>query len=309
MPRALLSFRDAGIFNAKVSENMSQSHRKARRQAPWIAIALFTVALTSQVSLAGQLAEKTSRAFDQYIAAKEDTQNRALAVKAGLLVIDGKAEPARTDAYDELKQGRILISDNCDDKTLNCTSLQGGLIHDWTGIVLVPGVSIADAVAALQDYDRYHDYYQPEVLQSRLLARSGNDFQILLRLKRTEVITVVLNTQYDVRYLQVDPNREFVRSHSTRIAEVDHPGTSKESEEPVGNDHGFLWRLYSYWYLYQANGGVYIQCNAVSLTRDVPAGLGWLVDSFIKKLPAESLRNTLAETRTALLAHSKAASE
>jgi hypothetical protein len=294
----------------KVRKNMIRPQQKSSRRAGWISIALLCAGLNlivfaPKTSAADQITEKTARAFDQYVAAKEDTQNRALAVKAGLLAIDGKAEPARADAYDELKQGHILISDDCKGKAENCTSIPGGLIHDWTGIVFVPGITLAEAVTTLQDYDRYREYYQPEVLQSRLLNRSGNDFQISLRLKRTEIITVVLDTEYDIRYLQVDSTREFVRSRSARIAEVDHPGTPKESEEPVGDDHGFLWRLYSYWYLYQANGGVYIQCNAVSLTRDVPAGLGWLVDSFIKRLPAESLRNTLAETRTTLLAHSK----
>ncbi len=285
---------------------MIRPQQKSSRRCGWISIALLcAIFFAPKPSIAYQLTDKTSRAFDQYVAAKEDTQNRALAVKAGLLAIDGRAEPARTDAYDKLKQGHILISDDCDGKTENCTSIPGGLIHDWTGIVFVPGISLADAVATLQDYGRYHEYYQPDVLQSRLLIRSGNDFQISLRLKRTEIITVVLDTEYDIRYLQLDSTREFIRSHSTRIAEVDHPGTPKENEDPVGNDRGFLWRLNSYWYLYQANGGVYIQCNAASLTRDVPPGLGWLIDSFIKKLPAESLRNTLIETRTALLAHSK----
>jgi hypothetical protein len=67
--------------------------------------------------------------------------------------------------------------------------------------------------------------------------------------------------------------------------------------------------LYSYWRFYQADGGVYIQCNAISLTRDVPAGLGWLIHPFIENIPAESLRFTLDATRTALENKSGSASE
>jgi hypothetical protein len=73
------------------------------------------------------------------------------------------------------------------------------------------------------------------------------------------------------------------------------------ASSPLGADHGFLWRLYSYWRFYQANGGVYIQCNAISLTRDVPTGLGWLVGPYIKNIPQDSLRFTLSATRHALL--------
>ena len=283
---------------------MTHKHHKSSVRIILVTLGLITlVSLTARGLSAEQLSEKTSQAFEQYILTKEETQNRAIAVKAGLLYVDGRAEPLRGQNYDQLKQGQILIEDSCNGGSNDCASISGGLIHDWTGVVFVPGVTLAQSLALLQDYDRNHEYYQPEVLQSRLLSHSGNDFHIFLRLKRTEVITVVLNSEYDVRYLQLDSNRVFARSHSTRIAELDHPGTQQEREEPVGNDHGFLWRLDSYWYFYQADGGVYIQCNAVSLTRDVPAGLGWLIDSFIKKIPAESLRNTLTETRVALLAH------
>ncbi|MGB6234954.1 MAG: hypothetical protein WBF46_15875, partial [Candidatus Acidiferrales bacterium] len=58
-----------------------------------------------------------------------------------------------------------------------------------------------------------------------------------------------------------------------------------------------------------ADGGVYIQCEAISLTRDVPAGLGWLIGSFIETIPAASLLSTLTETRAALLKQSNLAEE
>jgi hypothetical protein len=38
----------------------------------------------------------------------------------------------------------------------------------------------------------------------------------------------------------------------------------------------------------------------VSLTRDVPVGLGWLVEPIIRNLPRESLANTLSAMRKAL---------
>ena len=40
--------------------------------------------------------------------------------------------------------------------------------------------------------------------------------------------------------------------------------------------------------------------RAISLSRDVPTGLGWIINPIIRSLPRESLSNTLRETRQAL---------
>jgi hypothetical protein len=264
-----------------------------------------TVALVPQASSAAQLTLETAHAFDQYISAKEARANRGLAAKTDFLLIDALPQPQKDQAYANLNNGQILVQHDSDCSIPACPSIPGGLIHDWIGIVFVPGVSIQQALDTLQDYNRDSDYYS-EVLKSKLLAKSGaNEFHIYLRLKQVEVITVVLDTEYDVRYTRIDRDHAYARSYSIRIAEVDHAGSARESDEPIGNDHGYLWRLDSYWRFYQANGGVYIQCNAVSLTRDVPVGLGWLIGSFIENIPAASLRSTLAETRAALLTKSR----
>jgi hypothetical protein len=46
---------------------------------------------------------------------------------------------------------------------------------------------------------------------------------------------------------------------------------------------------------------VYVQCEAISLTRDIPTGLNWLIAPFIESIPKESLEFTLQATRTAVL--------
>ncbi len=180
--------------------------------------------------------------------------------------------------------------------------VSGGLIHDWVGITFVPGVSLLQTLSALQDYDRDAAYFRPEVVQSKLLASSGSEFRVFLRLKQVEVVTAVFDTEYDIRYSNLDATHAYSRSYSTRVVEVEDAGRPSEHGLPPGDDRGFLWRLDSYWRFYQADGGVYIQCNAVSLTRDMPAGPGWMFRPFIEKIPAESLRFTLESTRTALTA-------
>lgn len=138
------------------------------------------------------------------------------------------------------------------------------------------------------------------MIGSKLLARNGNDFKIGLRLLKKKVITVVLNTEHDVDYHRVTDKRWYSRSYSTKIAEVDDAGKPGERELPPGRDHGFLWRLYSYWKFDERDGGVYVECRAISLTRDVPTGLGWIVEPIIRGLPRDSVANTLRATRAAL---------
>jgi hypothetical protein len=170
-----------------------------------------------------------------------------------------------------------------------------GLVHDWIGAAFVPGATLESTLASVQDYN--HHKHQAEVLDSRLLSRDGNHYRIYLRLIKKKVLTVVLNTEHDVRYFSLDARRCQSRSYSTRIVEVAGPGTSGEREVPAGRDHGFLWRLYSYWRFEERDGGVYMECEAISLTRDVPTGLGWLIEPIVRQLPRESLVSTLGATR------------
>jgi len=174
------------------------------------------------------------------------------------------------------------------------------LIHDWIGAVFIPGTTVEETLALIQDYDNHKNIYQPEVIDSALKSRCGNDFKIYLRLLKKKIITVVLDSDHDVHYLSLDRTRWFCRTRTTRIAEVEDAGSPKERVLPPDTGHGFLWRLDSYWRFEEKNGGVYAECRAISLTRDVPFGLGWIIDPIIQNLPRESLINTLEATRQAL---------
>jgi len=209
-------------------------------------------------------------------------------------------EIARLRANKQLKSGQVLAQcvGGCDSSGV---PIPGGLIHDWVGVVFVPGVSLPQTLLLLQDYDHARDYYRPDVTRSKLLSRSGNNFQVFLQLKQTDVLTVVFNTENRILYIPLSVSRVCSTSHSVRIAEVANAGSPQEHEKPPDSNSGFLWRLDSYWRFEEADGGVYIQCRAISLTRDIPPGLNWVVAPFIKDIPGKSLRFTLGATRAALL--------
>jgi hypothetical protein len=181
------------------------------------------------------------------------------------------------------------------------SSTPGALIHHWVGTVFIPGASLRQVLALLQDYDHHSEYFKPQVEKSKTVERAGNDFKVSMRLMQKKMITVVLDTEYSVHYQQLDAARAISDSNSTRIAEVLHPSEANEQVLPPGKDDGFLWRLNSYWRFSEADHGVYVQCEAISLTRDIPTGLNWIVAPFIESIPKESLEFTLKSTRNAVL--------
>ena len=80
------------------------------------------------------------------------------------------------------------------------TAVPNGLVHDWVGSVFIPGATLERTLAMVQDYDHHKDVYKPEVIDSRVISHTGNDFHIYLRLLKKKVITVVLNSEHDVKY-------------------------------------------------------------------------------------------------------------
>ncbi len=86
-----------------------------------------------------------------------------------------------------------------------------------------------------------------------------------------------------------------------RIAQVEDAGTAAEREKTPGDDDGFLWRMETWWRVKEGDGGVYVQSEVASLTRGIPAGLGWLVGPFVTSIPKETLAFTLEATRKAVL--------
>lgn len=116
---------------------------------------------------------------------------------------------------------------------------------------------------------------------------------------------MVLDTNHEVHYRPVGRTRWVCRSYTTRIAEVENAASRDERVLQPDTGHGFLWRLYSYWRFQEREADAVVECRAISLTRDVPFGLGWAIQPIIEKLPRESLINTLEATRQALRARAR----
>jgi hypothetical protein len=174
--------------------------------------------------------------------------------------------------------------------------LDGGLIHHWLGGIFLPGAKIKPLQVWMKDYDAHSKYFA-EIERSKLLSHEGNTFKIYYRFKRKKIITVYYNTEHTVVYQPIEAGRTTSKSVATRIAEIDNPGAKDEREMPIGDDSGFLWRLNSYWRFQETPGGVFLECESISLSRGIPVGLAWMIKGFVESVPRESLESTLTSIR------------
>ncbi len=236
-----------------------------------------------------KLRPETVEAFDAYVKDGERLLQKRIDGERPFLWTDDVPERRIT-----LRRGDILV-----EGLPETPSIEGGLLHVWSGAMFVPEATGPEVLAILQDYDRHHEWY-PEAIESKLLSQDGDVYRGYLKLRRKKVITVVLSTEHEARYSRVSDNRWYMRSYSTKIAEVENAGKPKERELSVGEDHGFLWRLYAYWFIEEADDGVFVESVSVSLSRRIPFGLGWIVKPFVTSLPRESLEGMLQATRVAV---------
>lgn len=259
---------------------------KRRRDILLIAIGLLLLAPSSL--RADQPSAAAVAGFDGYVAAVEVRTARQHSSARQFLVLD-EASRAR------LRRGEVLV-----ERVSAPDELPGALLHHWRASAFVPGATTEAFEALLRDYIQYTAIFSPQVMRARVVARRGDDLQVALRLQQRHVLTVVLDTEYDVSFSQLDAQHVASFSRSTRIAEIAAPGTAEERRLSPAADHGFLWRLDTWWSAEQADGGLYLQVESISLTRSIPTGLGWLVGPYLESIPRESLASTLRSVCRAL---------
>lgn len=242
----------------------------------------------------------TTEAFNRYVTAAEARINDER--NSSFLRLDSLSSSERAYLSRQLRAGDIVI-----EKQGNTPEqISNGLIHDWIGTIFVPNTTVGQVIAFVRDYSHTSNYYAPDVVQSRLISANGDDLRVFMRLRKHKVVTVVLDTEYDVQYGRLDADHQYSVSRSTHVSEIADPGTPTEHALPLGQDHGFMWRLNSYWAFEQTDGGVFVQCEAISLTRDIPSGLGWMIGPFVNSIPRESLEFTLNATRAAMVSKESA---
>jgi hypothetical protein len=263
-----------------------------------IAVAL---ALAGTTPAGADLQQKTVDAFDRYVRLSESRMDADEQTDQGFLYIDRLAPPQRAAADREARSAVPFMTRLETRDGGRRIEAPDGLIHHWVGVIFMPGVTVDRAVALMQAYDRHAEVFAPMIVRSKQLAHDGDRFRFYLRFYVKKVIGVTTDTEHEAVFGRPAPTRAFSRLHSTRVAEVENAGTPTERAKPVGSGRGFLWRLNTYWRFAERDGGTWVQCESITLTRDIPTGLGWLIGRFVTEIPKESLTFTLSTARKALV--------
>ncbi len=177
--------------------------------------------------------------------------------------------------------------------------VRDGIVHDWIGGIFIPGANMQQVMAIIQDFNRQKDWY-PEVIDSKLISREGDVIRSRWLLLRKSWIEIVFNTELESKYAELSPGQWLVDSSTTSVREIEEYGTKKAKEFAAGQGYGLMWRFNSYWNFQQRPEGVYGSLRVISLSRQVPTGLGWIVNPFIRTVPMQSVENTLLNTRKAV---------
>lgn len=173
-------------------------------------------------------------------------------------------------------------------------AVPSALVHHWRGAIFLPGADLEDLLERLATELPPRG---PDVLRAAILARDRDRLHIYLRLQRTRFVTVVYDTEHDVRVGRIDRRRGWSESVATRIVEVADPDGPGEHPLPEGDDRGFLWRLQAWWRYEAVAGGVLAECESVTLSRALPFGLRTIAGPFVERTARESMELALAEVK------------
>jgi opacity protein-like surface antigen len=258
------------------------------------------VVVSSIAAAAAVLEAETAAAFQRYVRLTEQRINTEVGRSAGFLWTDTVSPNRRSELQKGLQQGGIIIERLQTRDGAAEIDAPSGLIHHWVGMAFAPRVTVKEAVALMQDYDRHSRYFAPAIAASKTLERDGSRFKVALRFHVKKIISVTVDTENEVEFFQPMADRAHSRIRSTRVTEIADAGTAQEKAKAAGDENGFMWNLNTYWRFLERDGGTYIQCESLTLSRDVPFALAWVIRPIVTQMPKESLTFTMEKVREAL---------
>ena len=276
-PRPGLRKREMGAGRACIP------HRNRLLPAPPpLLIAVVVVCAGAPAAQAAPPAEAVA-GWNRYLA---DAEARIERERISTLAVVGPNQIARAGSARRSDTRPLLAgcwpdseSIRCDGESINIAS---GTISRWRGSVFLRGVSLDRLLQRLQHPGTPPP--QAEIAASRVLSRTADSLQVSIRLVRTAIVTMTYDSEHDMRFERWTGTFATARSVATRIDEV-------------GGDHGFLWRLNSYWRYLQVNDGVLVELESLTLSRTVPALLRPVAAPIVTRIARESMVRTLEALR------------
>jgi hypothetical protein len=270
-----------------------------RSRIKWTVIVAALLILAASISSeASELNPDTLAQWDDYIQAQNARMARS-SDSASFLWSDQSPDRLR-----RLRAGEILVAP----MGQNPRMVPHGLIHHWIGAIFLPHTNLDAVLTLVRDYNNYKKIYAPNVVDSQLLSQTATHDAFSLRmLNKAVLLKFALETEFQSSYERVDEDRWYSVGESTRIREIEDYGQAAQHESPPNTGRGFIWRLYNVSRFQHRDGGVYVELEAVALSRDVPGAVRWLVNPVVRRVSKDSMLISLQKTQQAILASNELA--
>ncbi len=258
----------------------------------WVGAVLTAMSAPGLVR-AMELESGTLNAWTDYIqAARLHMQRRTDGTESFLWMDES---PNRTD---RVRRGEVVVEPAAGRGTLE---VPNGMIHHWIGTVFVPGGRIEGVKSVIQNYDGYQKIYKPAVVESKTLGCTSREREFsMIWHRHVLLVNAAIEGQFWSHDVMLDDHRGYDVSGTKRVQEIGNYGHRGERVLAPDTGNGFIWRLHSIARYEERDGGVYLELEAIALTRDIPASLRWLVAPVVNHLSVNSLATTLRQTRQAV---------
>jgi hypothetical protein len=251
---------------------------------------------------AATLRSETVEAWDAYVQTMDENLRERTRPGGSFLWAFEDPERAAKVRGGELVAGPVSAQ--------NPKKVPGGLIHHWIGAAFLPGTSIDRTLEVARDYDRYKEFYNPFVIDSKLIGRDGLEDRFTMQIMNKALfLKNALDADYLTNTVVLDGRRAYSVARTTRVQEIEeygHPGQHKDAE---GTGGGYIWKLHSVLRMEQRDGGVYIEIEAVALSREIPSAFRFIVEPIVRKVSRNSLLTSLQQTGQAVRGHSTVATK
>src|SRR5262245_13945015 len=278
--------------------------RKTSRGPRLLAVVALTLALGVAAGSA-ELRPPTIAGFERYERLAEATIETEVSSPETFLHVFNGTDKDRSKADRLLQMGGVAIERLRETENGRRIEVPDGLIHHWIGSIFVPNVQLRTAVEVLQDFDQHAEMFKPNIARSKIIERDGERFRLALRFQMKKIVAVTVDTESVAEFIPRGPDRETSAIRSIRVHEVERVGTAEERQKPVGRGGGYMWRMNTYWRFLERDGGTYIECEALTLSRSIPTGLGWLITPLVSSIPRDMLTSALQATRRSLVARAQ----
>jgi hypothetical protein len=273
---------------------VGKAYRTGRLGRCSLLLALITISPSSSAAGA-ELQRVTLDAWDDYVRHHEELLRARVNGGKPFLWIDEVSDRAA-----RVRQGAIVVEPAVENGTKVVTD---GLIHHWIGSVFIPNATVGNLAAVIRDYGRYPEIYKPAVMEAHVLpSTDGAPNYSMVWQRRVLFVTAAVQLSYRSNDFAVDERRGYTVAGATRIQQIENYRRRGQRLLPPDTGSGYIWRIQSIVRYDERDGGVYLEMEALALTRDIPSSVRWLVNPVIRRLSTESLTATLQQTRKAVQA-------